>query len=561
MHTSTIRAFQNILTTFKFSEPESFPEEFAIRRFLKKMEIPDDKTAQLRKQKCFQDWADFDASLRLPSLLPGNWYKARLLVHQWCTRFRLAPVAFTNGSEAYATHGFNSVESKLMRSRWECTPDCFDLWAKTAYETLAIRRAVRARFSAFMEHDEHSITSFHKDSYKRFSRHKDFKFLCFKRTLSYVTFIRESSRFSTVRKNNEKDRPIDMQPLCNMLVQRRVGNGLRDLLRDQGVDLNHLADEHRLMIRDSGLATIDLKNASDSIHIDLVRFLFPRHIFDIICQSRVFFTEGLDGSFYATNKISSMGNGFTFELMTVIIRALGLQFSSEFSVFGDDIIIANDLAEPLINDLVAVGFLVNDDKSFIRSPFRESCGGNYHDDFGYVESYDFEFPLTIHDCAVLNNKAFALSVKYPQFRKLSQLLLRAVPRALHGPANVLPDVDDGRQGYDQQINLSRTFWSNRPGGVSWSDKHVSCVLRSLCYRPESFTMIYGLKYVPKEASRRVNNIRMSRHTGKYFMYLQACRRTPDVVDDRGSWQEVAFLTDGLNLLRYKSLKEIELLPV
>lgn len=559
-HLSTISAFQKILTTFKFEEPMSFPEEFAIRRFNKKMEIPDAKLIDLRKQKCFQEWAEFDSSLRLPSLLPGNWYKARLLIHKWCIDYRLDPVAFTNGSEANPTYGFNSIESKLMRSDWDCTSDCFDLWAHSAYETLAIKRSVRARFSAFMSHDKLKIKTFHKASYKMFSGSKKCEFLCFQRTLSYVTFIRDSSRFSTVRKNNEKDRPIDLQPLCNMLVQRRVGNGFRSLLLNLGIDLNHLATKHRMMISSDRIATVDLKNASDSVLLELVKFLFPKRVFDYINQSRVYFTEGLDGHFYVTKKVSSMGNGFTFELMTVILRALGLQFSSSFSVFGDDIIIPNEFANLLIKDLQAVGFVVNVDKTFINSAFRESCGGNYHDDFGYVESYDFEYPITIHDCAVINNKAYALAKIYPQFRRLSKLLLRAVPQASHGPADIFADTD-GRQGYDNPINLSRTFWSHKPKGIDWKDNHVSRILKSLHYDPKSFKMIYGLKYVPKEASMRVNNIKMRRNTGKYFMYLHASMRTPDIVTSRGSWQDVAYLTDGLCLFRFKSLKDIELHPV
>lgn len=560
-HKSTIRAFRKILTTYTFSkEKVSFPEDFAIKRYLKKMEIPDAKAAKARKQKCFQAWVDFDTSLRLPRLLPGNWYKARLLIHQWCKSFRLAPVAFTNGTEASPTHGFNSIESKLMRSAWDCTPSNWDLWALTAYETLAIKRAVRARFSAVMSHDGLKIRDFHRVSYSKFSGHKDFQFLCFKRTLSYVTFIREQSRFSTVRKNNEVDRPIDVQLLCNMLVQRRVGNGLRNLLLSLGVDLNHLADSHRQMIRNPKWATIDLKNASDGVLLALIRFLFPKHVFDLIDQCRVLFVEGPDGMFYIPNKVSSMGNGFTFELMTVVIRALGLQFSDKFSVFGDDVIIPNEVADSFIKDLTAVGFVVNAQKTFINSPFRESCGGNYHDDFGYIESYDFEYPMSIHDCAVLNNKAYVLSLKYPQFRKLYQLLNRAVPPASHGPAFVFPDVDDSRQGYDQQINLSRTFWSKKPKGIAWSDNHVSRVLKALCYNPKSFKMIYGFKYVPQVASKQVSNIRMRYHTGKYFMYLQSGARVDDIITDRGSWQDVAFLTNGVDLLRFKSLKEVKLRP-
>lgn len=554
-HPSTIRAFQKILTTFSFMKANSFPEDFAIKRFLKKMEIPDDEIATNRRNKCFDDYIAFDMSLRLPRLLPGNWYKARLLIHQWCKNFRLDPLVFTNGSEAHATNGFNSIESKLMRSRWECSSECWDLWADTAHENLCLKRSTRARFSAIMKHDRSAIKAFHKESYKMFKHRKEYKKLCFLRMLSHVTFIRESSRFSTVRKNNEKDRPIDVQPLCNMLVQRRIGNGFRTLLLGEcGVDLDSLADSHRLRIKDSSYATIDLKNASDSIHLELVRFLFPKSVFSLIQRSRTFYTEGLDGNFYITNKVSAMGNGFTFELMTVILRAIGLQYDDTFSVFGDDIIVKNEHAPSLISDLESVGFLVNVDKTFINSPFRESCGGNYHDEFGYIESYDFEYPLSIHDCIVINNKAFALSIKYPQFARLSSLLLRAVPHALHGPAFAICDgPNDGRQGYNQDINLSTTFWSKRPGGCPVDNPRVKRALRSLHYKPSEFKLIYGYRWKPEVASPRRNYIKMSRSTGKYFMYLFALRITDDIITGCGSWQKVAYLHNGNVLFRMKSL--------
>lgn len=552
---STISAFQRILSTYSFQEGSSFSEEFAIKRFKKKMEVPDDAKLAERRNACFAQYVDFDNSLRLPRLLPGNWYKARLLIHDWCANFRLGQLAFTNGSEAHPTRGYNSIESKLMKSRWECTEDCWELWAKTAHDSLAIKRATRARFAAIMKHDDHLIKLFHRESYLMFKDRKNFKFLCFARTLSRVTYVRQASRFSTVRKNNEKDRPIDVQPLCNMLVQRRLGNGLRSLLKTQGVDLDSLADKHRERISDNSIATIDLQNASDSIHLSLVEFLFPKKVFELFNQSRTFYTEGLDGNYYVTNKVSAMGNGFTFELMTVILRALGLQYDNNFSVFGDDIIIDNQYAEDLIQDLSAVGFVVNKSKSFINSSFRESCGGNYHDEHGYIESYDFEYPLSIHDCVVLSNKAYALGLKYPQFKKLSNILLRTVPHALHGPAFAV-DIDGdgtGRQGYNQDIHLSTTFWSSRLGGVAWNNPSVERKLREIHYEPSDFRLITGFRWKPELASQRRKNIIMKRHTGKYFMYLHGRRITDDVLTDCGSWQPVAYLTNGQQLFRLKAL--------
>lgn len=259
---STIRAFGKILTTYSFGSPSSKSEEFAQKRFLKKMEVPNDQAAEIRKQKCFTDFIEFDRRLPGRKLYRGNWYKARLLMHQALERFRLAPVVFTNGSGLTPTFGFNSLESKLMRTQWDCTPECFDLWAVTAFETLAIKRAARKRFARLMSHDRLKIRQFHAESWNVIFKNAvraERPFLCFKRMLSYVTAIAYGSRFSTVRKNNEKDRPIDLQPLCNVLVQRRVGNGFRNVLQEHfGVDLDNLATKHGRLVSDLNLSLIHI---------------------------------------------------------------------------------------------------------------------------------------------------------------------------------------------------------------------------------------------------------------------------------------------------------------
>lgn len=139
MTESTINAFRKILTSYEFSEYSSRPEHFAQKRYVKKMEIPDESNSLKRKQKCFDDFIEFDRQLPKQKLLSGFWYKARLLLHDKWKHFKLGDAVFTNGSTLTPTRGLNSLESRLMRNRWECTPECFDLWSEISFQCRALR--------------------------------------------------------------------------------------------------------------------------------------------------------------------------------------------------------------------------------------------------------------------------------------------------------------------------------------------------------------------------------------------------------------------------------------
>lgn len=86
--------------------------------------------------------------------------------------------------------------------------------------------------------------------------------------------------------------------------------------------------------------------------------------------------------------VSTMGNGFTFPLMTLLfccaVRAtydvMGYPCDArrdDFAVFGDDIIVRKDCYAFITRMLNKLGFVVNDAKSFSEGPFRESCGHDY----------------------------------------------------------------------------------------------------------------------------------------------------------------------------------------
>jgi hypothetical protein len=85
-------------------------------------------------------------------------------------------------------------------------------------------------------------------------------------------------------------------------------------------------------------------------------------------------------------KISSMGNGYTFALESAIFTALvyavvkagGGQFvNTEFAVYGDDIILRKRYYFQLVEALRLSGFKVNLEKTFSHGPIRESCGTDW----------------------------------------------------------------------------------------------------------------------------------------------------------------------------------------
>lgn len=552
-------AVQEVLAKWVFPDPTSLPEQFAQKRFAKKFELPDESAASDRRERCFVDYISFDSHLtRPPGLLPRKWYLARDRIHKILSRFSPGSLVITNGSEVTPTRGYNSIESKLRKSEWYCTFDCLDQWAELAYSSPQLRRAVRRRLARVFSYDQSSIRDFHRESWQLCKNRANASFLCFRRSLLRVTRTYSACRFSTVPKNNTVDRPIALEGVANMCVQRSIGQGLRTLMkREFSIDLDALADTHRWRIQDKSLATIDLSNASDSVSLWLCEFLFPRWFFTLLQKSRAPYLEGLDGQYHVLNKVSSMGCGFTFELMSLILYCVGIEYDPEMTVFGDDIIIKNEHAASLISDLEHVGFVVNKDKSFINSKFRESCGANYHDDYGYIRSFDFRYPRSIHDCIVLTNKAFVLGGVYPSFRALWERLIRVVPLPLQGPPR-LPQSRHHVHTPDQDLDLGSYFFSDvsrREDGIKCKDRRLVVALELIHCLPVErvYRAFIGYTWAARVATPRRDHLIMKRDFGKYSMYLQGCRRVDDVISGQGRWQPVTWIQVGQRAFRAKDL--------
>lgn len=189
-----------------------------------------------------------------------------------------------------------------------------------------------------------------------------------------------------VPKNAKTDRSICIEPLLNGFFQKGVGAYIRERLLRSGVDLRDQTRNQKLALQGSvsgDLATIDLSMASDCLAREVVFDLLPfewSELLDYLRSSEVEF----EGTTHILEKFSSMGNGFTFELESLLFYAVaavavedvGSDLGST-SVYGDDIIVpvvAYDLVKEMLGYL---GFEFNDSKSYCSGLFRESCGADY----------------------------------------------------------------------------------------------------------------------------------------------------------------------------------------
>jgi len=203
---------------------------------------------------------------------------------------------------------------------------------------------------------------------------------------------------SFVPKTSTISRSICTEPSLNMLYQKALGSVFEDQLRRKfKISLTSQPELNRSLAwlgsTNGSFGTIDLKSASDSVSLNLLKEIMPAFVFDWIKDFRSPHVTLPGGSVVELHMVSSMGNGFTFPLQTLIFAAcvracyqvLGIKpkYSkrgpSNFGVFGDDIVVRKDAYQFVVECLEMLGFTVNITKSFNVGAFRESCGGDYYD--------------------------------------------------------------------------------------------------------------------------------------------------------------------------------------
>lgn len=127
-------------------------------------------------------------------------------------------------------------------------------------------------------------------------------------------------------------------------------------------------------------STLDLKEASDRVHLGLVRLLFPDGLYDYLENCRSSSTVLPCGEVLKLKKFAPMGSALCFPVMALTIWAIlaaaapNADTRESILVYGDDVIVPAAYAESAMAILELFGLKINRSKSCVQGLFKESCG-------------------------------------------------------------------------------------------------------------------------------------------------------------------------------------------
>lgn len=232
--------------------------------------------------------------------------------------------------------------------------------------------------------------------------------------------IQNASEVCFVPKNFKIKRTITIQPLMNTYFQKGIGSYLRERLKINGVDLRRQSTNQeaaRRAQRDK-LATVDLKSASDTICRVLVQHNCPSDWVSIMDAFRCHYAS-IDGQAFRLEQFSSMGNGFTFELETILFYAaayavvkMGSGKVTDISVYGDDVIIPSEDYPTFKETIEMLGFSINTEKTFVSGRFFESCGMDFFDGINVRPFYLKTELIDRYDIYQCHNALLAFSERW-----------------------------------------------------------------------------------------------------------------------------------------------------
>lgn len=202
-----------------------------------------------------------------------------------------------------------------------------------------------------------------------------------------------------VPKDSRKPRVISKEPLHQLRLQMTCFDYLSKKLeyftqkRVNFTDQTINRELARVSSKDKKYATLDLKEASDRVSYVLASRLFEYSpVLSYFLRARSVRYQLPSGNLGTLNKMSGMGSGLTFSIMALIIyssvvhriqqctpKRLHKKIEKSVYVYGDDLVVPTKYVKYAVEALGLSGLMINSDKCYSRSHFRESCGGDYFD--------------------------------------------------------------------------------------------------------------------------------------------------------------------------------------
>lgn len=210
------------------------------------------------------------------------------------------------------------------------------------------------------------------------------------------------ARICLVPKDSRGPRVISCEPLEFQWIQQGLRRAVYQLVEHHPLTRDYVRFTDQapnmfgaLLGSSTGLyATLDLKEASDRVCLELVRALFPAHLVRAAEACRSQETQLPGGRTVKLQKFAPMGSALCFPFLALTIWSIlragftdaeqvaGIKPSKDdpnpnlFYVYGDDVIVPTAKAADAITLLESFGLVVNRDKSCmgLGPSFRESCG-------------------------------------------------------------------------------------------------------------------------------------------------------------------------------------------
>ena len=369
--------------------------------------------------------------------------------------------------------------------------------------------------------------------------------------------VTNCSRSSFVPKTSSKSRMICVEPSLNVLFQLGLGALMTDrLVSAFNVDLTTQPVINRSLAKqgsiDGSFGTIDLSSASDLISVNLCREILPSWLFSMLMDLRCEFTDFGQGP-VKLHMISTMGNGFTFPLQTIIFSCLirsvyrGLNITPRDSgdrnwgCFGDDLICLSEAGSRVLKLLQLCGFKVNESKSFLEGPFRESCGADWF-------SGQYCRPVYIRRWGTTQDTLVAINLLNEWSARTGIMLMHSVQYLLsclpgkvenyfvpYGENNdaglrvPLSVVRKYRCRFDKNLTMLYRRFESIPKRITFGDgviRYPKGVRRNLIYNPPGLLMSFLLgELVSCSITIRHDNVRYRSKLGRspYWDFVDKSR--------------------------------------
>lgn len=286
----------------------------------------------------------------------------------------------------------------------------------------------------------------------------------------------EAAQYDEVAKNWKTFRGMVVETPLSGMYQRCYGTFIRDALFRDGCNLKDQSFNqvkackaslvaYDTYLDEEAVVTCDKTRASDCMANEAVWLLLPYQWAARLDELRSPVVVFPDKSIVKLEKFSSMGNGFTFELESLLFWGIlkGAMRHAKVKptvfnhgVYGDDVIIPAKAFRIYKETIEWLGFSINKEKTFLRGYFRESCGHDYF--FGYnVRGFYLKEEWSPRTLYAFHNFLFRAG-KLTMAERVKRIILRFDNNPLYGPMGYGDGHLIGEWEPIQNRSMKRSGW-------------------------------------------------------------------------------------------------------